>query len=259
MGLLVCAGVAAQTGRLPGVFREKRALARREFEASQLPPGEEWRRIPVSVPGALNGLLLDEPEGEDWAFYGRDAGSDSWLSIVRDDHVACASTEAEVLNVDLQRAPLAGKPRVRWRFYRRGMAADVGGVKLFDLSDCDGWEFFWIDAAAVPKEERIFPVDLEDGFMRTQFGGADRWEIPGRAWALKQYGGGMPTTEEEAKSPNYRRAANAFSVVGSQGEASNGRDDWINYLAEASFFFGRPDSFAQRDTLLRTVLGGEPL
>jgi len=240
------------------VTREERPLPRQRLERTQLPPAATWLQLDLEMPQPLNGIQFGEPEGS-WAFYGRVRKGDAWLTVVRDAYSACVSTEREVRNVDLRRATLAGPPRVTWRFYRRGLTIDVSGVKLFDLPDGDGWEFFWIDTKQAPEPQKLFPVDLEDGFMRTAFGGADRWEVPGNAWQLKQYGGGMPTTEREAEDPNYRRAANAFTVVGHQGEARNGRAEWINYLAEARVFFGRPDSFAERDTLASTVLGGEPV
>lgn len=258
LALLGVAGRATDVPELPGVTREERPLPRAQLERTQLPPPATWNRIDPAVSAPLNGVLLQEPTGM-WAFYGRTSKGDSWVSVVRDAYVAAVSTERDVCNVDLPRAPLAGSPKVTWRFYRRGLTIDVSGIKLFELSDCDGWEFFWIDTTQPPEPQKLFPVDLEDGFMRTEFGGADRWEIPDRSWQLKQYGGGMPTTEREAEDPNYRRAANAFTVAGHEGEARNGRADWVNYLAEARFFFGRPDSFAQRDTLTGTVLGGEPV
>ena len=253
------AALPAQVPRLAGVSREKRRLSRRDIERTQLPPKRNWRQLRATVPTSLNGQRFDEPEEESWAFYGHNPASDSWVTVVRGDPLVCASTESEVINVDVGLAPLAGPPRVAWRFYRRGMTIDLAGVKLFELADLAGWEFFWIDTKSPPEPAKIFPVDLEDGFMRTALGGADRWAIAERSWQLKQYGGGMPTTEAEAKSANYRRAANAFTIVGSHGEARNGRGDWVNYLAEARFFFGRPDSYAQRDTLVTTVLGGEPV
>lgn len=262
LSLLVATGLAAQVAHVPGMVglsRESRLLPRQYVEHSQLPPRQEWRPIGTNVPATLNGIVLDEPEGN-WAFYGRARADGAWVAVVRDEVSASASTEREVLDVDLARAPLAGPPRVLWRFYRRGLTIDVGGVKLFELPDYRDWEFFWIDTEHPPEPGNLFPVDLEDGFMRIRFGGADRWETePQNSWQLKQYGGGMPTTDAEAQNPNYRRASNAFSIVGRQGEARNGRADWTNYLAEARFFFGRPDSFAERDTLLRTVMGGEPV
>jgi hypothetical protein len=251
-------GLAGTAPTLPGIVHTARSLSREHLERAQLPPSRTWKALVPDVPSSLNGLRYPEPAGL-WAFYGRQRKGDAWITVVRDSRTACASTERATLTVDLRQAPLAGAPAVAWQFYRRGLTIDVAGIKLFELPDCDDWEFFWIDTPQAPEPEKLFPVDLEDGFMRTAFGGADRWEIPGRAWQLKQYGGGMPTTDAEARNPNYRRAANAFTVVGSQGEARNGRNDWTNYLAEARFFFGRPDSFAQRDTLVTTVLGGEPV
>ncbi|MDX9981284.1 MAG: hypothetical protein RBU25_14755, partial [Lentisphaeria bacterium] len=260
--LLAAALVCGQTVSLPGLDglgREQRTLPRQQMERSQLPPAAQWRRLDSSVPATLNGIAFDEPPGN-WAFYGRPRTGDAWASVVRDEFSVCASTEREVLDVNLARARLPGTPKIVWRFYRRGLTIDAGGIKLFELADCDGWEFFWIGTAQAPEPRSLFPVDLEDGFMRVQFGGADRWETaPPQAWQLKQYGGGMPTTETEARNPNYRRAANAFTIVGQKGEARNGRPDWTNYLAEARLFFGRPDSYAERDTLVRNVMGGEPV
>ncbi|MBN2451142.1 MAG: hypothetical protein JXR77_12180, partial [Lentisphaeria bacterium] len=197
---------------------------------------------------------------EGWAFYGRDPEGHRWILVCPDGRrEVVASSEENLLRVDLERAPLPASPRVTWRFFRKGFTVDVGGLLLFDLSDADGWRFWWVETPRPPTATKLYRVDFEDGFMRTALGDGDRWQPLSGTWALKQYGGGMPTNEREARDANYRRAANAFSLLGANGAIAQGTADWVNYYAEARFFFGRPDSFARRDTLERTVLGGEPV
>ncbi|MCK5803854.1 MAG: hypothetical protein KAI66_13520 [Lentisphaeria bacterium] len=240
------------------MFVERRRLTVSQIE-STLPPASRWRSFPSSIPSGLNGLLYSPPTGN-WLFYGRSRDRSRWVSVTTDVAEVIRSTETEVLRVDTQAAVLEANSTFHWRvFHTGGLTIDVGGRLLFSLSDRSGWDFFWIGGSAASPPTKIYETDVEDGFMRTTFGGDDRWGVFGGNWALKQYGGGMPTTDREAKSASYRRASNAFTLVGNDGEAHYGREDWCNLYMETRFFFGRPDSFSKRDTLVKTVLGGEPV
>ena len=53
----------------------------------------------------------------------------------------------------------------------------------------------------------------------------------------------MPTTPEEATNASFQRAVNPFSVRGSEsGVLAFGNKNWINYHAEARFYFGVPET-----------------
>lgn len=243
----------------PGVTLDRRLLSATDFEAFSLPPASEWRRFGVRVPDELNGYRFPAPAGSGWAFYGRHRSRPSWICITQDsDGAVAVSNEEAVLSVPPPVKGASGGTGPGWLFFQQGLVCACRGVLLFEASDTSEWEFYWIGVEKPIQPVELYPVDMEDGFMRLTFAEGDRWEKLSGEWSLKQYGGGMPTTEAEAKNANYRRASNAFTLVGSNGEAAYGRDDWVNCCVEARFFFGRPDSYAKRDTLVSVVLGGEP-
>jgi len=258
--LCLAAGVTLAAKRAPGITRRERAMGIGEVESVQLPNPRTWVKVAPRVPRKLNGIGYEAPEVRGWGFYGRTRDRAAWLLCCQDpDGTVVYSDERQVLVIDPSEARLSQAPKLHWSFFRTGMVLDFGGLLLFETSSSD-WQFFWINVGkAPPKPQELYRADLEDGFVRLKFGEDDRWTIASGTWGLKQYGGGMPTNEKEAKNAGYRRALNAFTLLGQDGEVCYGRESWINLQAELRFFFGRPDSYAKRDTLVETRLGGEPV
>ncbi len=254
-------GVLADQPKEAGIERRERSMSMHDLELGQLPDFRVWRKIRLEVPQNLNGMLYTPPAKlRGWAFYGRRKDRGKWFLVSQDpDGTVVFADNQQVLQVEPAKARLEPDPELHFTFFSRGMTVDFGGRLLFETSSIKGWEFFWINVGKhVPISTKLYRVDFEDGFMRTTFAKGDRWDIRSGIWNLKQYGGGMPTDEAEARNPGYRRAANAFTLVGANGEACYGRERWTNLYAEARFFFGRSDSYAKRDTLVGTRLGGEP-
>ncbi len=253
--------VEAASGLPPGFSQVKRSLSCREVEELQLPPADTWKPFKPPVTRLINGVTVSEPQTRGWAFYGRDNNGKAWISVTRSpDGTIIAADSDRVIHAKTSPGAAGQAALVpRWWFFNQGAVIDINGTVIFDVSSTSAWRFFWINADSAKADvESLYRADLEDSFMRLKFGADDRWTVANGAWQLKQYGGGMPTTEAEARSANYRRASNAFTLVGSGGEAVYGRERWINLHAEGRVFFGRPDSFARRDTLMSVTLGGEP-
>ncbi|MBT3378268.1 MAG: hypothetical protein HN742_38450 [Lentisphaerae bacterium] len=244
----------------PGITVSKRTMSAAETELAQLPPKSVWKRFSPTVNDAINGLLFLPPSKGGWVFYGRSGDRKKWILLTtRPDGTAIAADHEKLQVIDPGLARIEPKAIVRWWIFPKATVIDFGGHLLFETRKPKGWEFYWINADGLLPPRELYRADLEDGFMRLGFGKEDRWQIHSGTWELKQYGGGMPTTQAEAQSANYRRAANAFTLVGNNGETRYGRETWVNLYTEARFFFGKPHSYAKRDTLVNTVLGGEPV
>ena len=229
-----------------------------ETELAQLPPKDTWKRFSPNISEGLNGLLFLPPAKGGWVFYGRSDDRKRWILVTaRPGGTAVVANHKQVQIIDPAQAKLEPNATVRWWVFPKALVLDLGGRLLFETRKPSDWEFYWISADGLLPARELYRADLEDDFMRLDFGKEDRWKIQSGTWELKQYGGGMPTTKAEARSANYRRAANAFTLVGNNGEVLHGRDTWVNLYTEARFFFGKPDSYAKRDTLVKTVLGGE--
>ena len=245
----------------PGASVRERTMSRDDVERLQLPPSTAWNRFRVDVPKELTGFLVEPPPAGGWAFYARKEDGNEWCVVSQSTTAVICSDQQRVVEIervqDSSRQQSPASPR--WWFFRRGMALECGGCLLFETLDPSEWEFYWLNPAEEkPAVQKLYRADLEDRFMRLSFAEDDRWTVHSGDWQLKQYGGGMPTNESEARNPNYRRASNAFSLLGADGEASYGRETWVDLQAEARFSFGRPGSYAKRDTLVEVTLGGEP-
>jgi len=91
----------------------------------------------------------------------------------------------------------------------------------------------------------IHEFEVADGFMRKTLAQDDGWKIVSGQWAYNQHGGGLPSSDAEAASMAFQRAANPFSVVGT---AAAGVPALISYdtpvahgdsyVADARFYFG---------------------
>ncbi len=120
--------------------------------------------------------------------------------------------------------------------------------------DVSGWDVFWISNAETPPSVRheVYPtVELADGFMRSELTN-EFCRVSASNWRLRQRGGGMPTAEEDYTSASFQRAVNPFSIIGEKGgRLTYGTEKWMNYQAEACFYFGIPRerSWSDADTL----------
>ena len=138
-------------------------------------------------------------------------------------------------------------------------ASDDGTVTVSE--PVKGWEVFEIiapepaaePAAAVPVPARrpvavrtaVHEFEVADGFMRKTLAQDDGWKIVSGQWTYNQHGGGLPSSDGEAASMAFQRAANPFSVVGT---ATGGTPAVISYdtpvahgdsyVADARFYFG---------------------
>jgi len=109
--------------------------------------------------------------------------------------------------------------------------------------DVSGWDVFWISKTEEPPPVRqvVYPrVEFADGFMRGELTN-DTCRLTAGDWQLRQRGGGMPTKEEDYTSASFQRAVNPFSIIGRDGgRLTYGTEEWMNYQAEACFYFGIP-------------------
>ncbi len=106
-----------------------------------------------------------------------------------------------------------------------------------------GWQIFWeaAEESAPPVGWTLHPlVDASDGFMRHELVSPPCNQVEGEL-ALAQHGGGLARDEAEARSYDFQRAVNPFTVRGGKGAwLLYGEADWAEYLAEARFYFGIP-------------------
>ena len=109
--------------------------------------------------------------------------------------------------------------------------------------DVSGWDVFWIADTETPPPVRhaVYPpVEFADGFMRAELTN-DICRLTAGNWRLRQRGGGMPKAEEDYTSATFQRAVNPFSIIGEEGgRLTYGTENWLNYQAEACFYFGVP-------------------
>jgi len=225
------------------------------------PDEQEWKEFKVKIPLGVNGLAYKNCFKKGAEFIGVEGKSGKWVHISWDKMGnLLVQNEKEKLVVNIKEIEFADK-NLTFSFFHRGLLIDFSGVVLFNTGLSESWRYYWVGGVdlGVVKVDNLYRADLEDGFMRNKFAQNDRWQIVSGDWTLKQYGGGMPTTESEAKSASFRRAANAFTLVGKGGRVTYGRTDWLNLYLEARMFFGKPDSYAKRDTLVGTIKGGEPI
>ena len=106
-----------------------------------------------------------------------------------------------------------------------------------------GWQIFWEAAEESPPPVgwTLHPlVEASDGFMRHELVSPPCNRMAGEI-GLAQHGGGLPRDEAEARSYDFQRAVNPFTVRGSKRAwLLYGEADWAEYLAEARFYFGIP-------------------
>jgi len=98
---------------------------------------------------------------------------------------------------------------------------------------------------SVAVRTAVHEFEVADGFMRKTLAQDDGWKIVSGQWAYNQHGGGLPSSDAEAASMAFQRAANPFSVVGT---ATGGTPAVISYdtpvahgdsyVADARFYFG---------------------
>lgn len=126
----------------------------------------------------------------------------------------------------------------------------VDGIRLTEPGA--DWQIFWEATAETPPPvgTTLHPlVEASDGFMRHDLVSPPCNRVEGEI-ALAQHGGGLPRDEEEARSFDFQRAVNPFTVRGSKGAwLLYGEEDWAEYLAEARFYFGVPKTGLTVDTL----------
>ncbi len=127
------------------------------------------------------------------------------------------------------------------------------------LADGDGWELFEVTArgtASALEETRVHPFEMADGFMREELAQDDGWRTVSGRWQLNQHGGGLPSNRFEAMDPKFQRAVNPFTVLGQGDKGSSGVFAYDTaaarsecFIAEASFYYGRPRKDARDDQL----------
>ena len=109
--------------------------------------------------------------------------------------------------------------------------------------DVSRWRIYWVTRSAqkpAVREKLYLHRRMADSFTRLQLTDAS-CRITSGQWHLAQRGGGMPRDDAEAKDSSVQRAVNPFSVQGSgNGLLTYGNDEWLNYHAEAYFYFGVP-------------------
>jgi hypothetical protein len=110
-----------------------------------------------------------------------------------------------------------------------------------DLAD---WTLAWVrPVKALPSPVTIVHPEIKvaDSFMRSELLTDTQWRVARGDWHLNQHGGGLPDAEADLSDYNVRRAVNPFTVIGSgNGRLEYGTTEWLNYGAEARFFFGVP-------------------
>lgn len=113
------------------------------------------------------------------------------------------------------------------------------------------WQILWETAEETPPPNAslLHPlVEVVDGFMRHELVAPPCHQAVGDI-ALAQHGGGMARDEDQARSFDFQRAVNPFTVRGQGGAfLLYGETNWAEYLAEARFYFGRPKTGPTVDT-----------
>lgn len=122
------------------------------------------------------------------------------------------------------------------------------------LTELQALDAFWLVPSGATPEVRLetsTPIAFEDGFMRKRLleGG---WRATRGGWGLYQRGGGMPSSDGQMANATFQRAVNPFTVRGTDYPVlSVGDEAWRQYLGEACFRFGLPqtDEVIDCDTL----------
>lgn len=176
------------------------------------------------------------------ALYLRNGDSPSEFIYI--DHVGVVTRDGRIVGTLKENGELMLTPETH--------AVYVDGAPL--AVNVKGWETFWLSPGEREPEVTQSlhpPVDLFDSFMRSELtNGFCR--VTAGTWELLQRGGGMPTAEEDYLNASFQRAVNPFSIRGEKGgRLTYGADDWMNYHAEASFYFGilREGSWSDSATL----------
>jgi len=235
--LAVAGTIAACAG---GCREEQEQSPRRAFELDLRDRGVVLQRITYGLPEESTARVIrfDRRGLLRCALYLRDSSDEN--SFIYVDHVGVVTRNGRIATTLKEYGELlvTGDQQALY----------IDGTPL--PVNTKGWDTFWVsaDEAEPDVTQRTYaPVDLFDSFMRTELtNGFCR--VTDGSWELKQRGGGMPTEEEDYHNASFQRAVNPFSIRGEeQGRLTYGDDDWMNYHAEASFYFGIPRTISWSD------------